>query len=151
MQGRGRKWGLIAIVLTSLAACAQDAKAPSAAAPETKAPDAAAGPPAKKPSNELAAQRAVTTYLALWVKHPETAKFAFRPLATGNVSLGFGLKETGWFMCGTVEQTNAALPDQGRRVFFAHFDPQQPDIIDGAVDFVTGYGLVSHWCAEVYR
>ena len=110
--------------------------------------DAAGMPAAKKPDSEHAAQQAVVAYMtSAWLKKPGTPTYTFQPLTTGAVTLGFGLQESGWFMCGTVTQPG----DTGPRNFFAHFDRQQPDIVDGAVDFNPGRGLVSHWCADVYR
>jgi hypothetical protein len=114
-------------------------------------PDVAAMPDARRPVSEAAAQKAAISYIATaWLKDPAPATFNFRPLTNGAVTLGYGLKESGWFMCGTVVQRAATNGDNKPRVFFAHFDREQPDIVDGAVDFTTGSGLVAHWCADVY-
>lgn len=138
MPKKGRIAIGLALLPLLLPGCAEQAKV---------APAAADLPPAKRPVSESAAQRAVTAYMVSWLKNPATPTYTFRPLTSGNVTLGFGLEESGWFMCGTVMQPG----DPGPRTFFAHFDRQQPDIVDGAVEFGPGYGLVSHWCADAYR
>lgn len=125
-------------LLLLLAGCAEPAKVAPAA------PDL---PAAQRPASESAAQKAVIAYMVSWLKKPGEPTYTFRPLTSGSVTLGFGLQESGWFMCGTVMQPG----DPGPRTFFAHFDRQQPDIVDGAVEFGPGYGLVSHWCADAYR
>jgi hypothetical protein len=121
----------------------------AACAPLSRADDPMARR-ATPPASEAAAQKAVTEYLPLWLNGATPVRYSFRPLATGAVNLGFGMREAGYFMCGTVDVRNENGREDRQRVFFAHFDPAQPDLADGAVGEGPTSRLVSGWCAQVY-
>jgi hypothetical protein len=101
------------------------------------------------PSSPEAAEKAVTRYFAAKLLDAPSARYVFRKPVQGSLVF-FGPRQSGWFLCGTVDAKNKFGNYVGHRAFLAFFKPNVPDQVDDG--FIDGGPVTdaANSCRQVY-